>query len=78
MVIIRLSRGGSKKKPFYNIIVTNSLNSRDGRFIEKIGFYNPMINKEKNIYISIDRLNYWKSVGAQLSLSVKRIVKKNK
>ncbi len=77
MVIIRLARGGSKKRPFYNIVATDSRNRRDGRFIERVGFYNPIAKKEKgeSRRIAQDRLTYWQSVGAQLSSTVERLVK---
>ncbi|MCV2525648.1 MAG: 30S ribosomal protein S16 [Candidatus Lightella neohaematopini] len=67
MIRIRLSRCGVKNKPFYHVIVTDIRNSRDGRFIERIGFFNPVINKNNLIYINIDRLKYWKSCGASIS-----------
>jgi small subunit ribosomal protein S16 len=75
MVTIRLSRGGSRKRPFYNIVVADSRDRRDGRFIERIGFYNPVAsgNAEK-LRIDRDRLAYWKGVGAQTSDTVARIV----
>jgi len=75
MVIIRLTRGGSKKRPFYNIVATDSRNRRDGRFIERIGFYNPVATKGEALRIAQDRLTYWKGVGAQLSATVQRLVK---
>lgn len=75
MVIIRLSRGGAKKRPFYNIVATDSRNRRDGRFIERIGFYNPVASKGETLRIAQDRLSYWQGVGAQLSPTVARLVK---
>ncbi|GAB2910702.1 30S ribosomal protein S16 [Paraburkholderia jirisanensis] len=75
MVIIRLARGGSKKRPFYNIVATDSRNRRDGRFIERIGFYNPVAVKGEALRIAQDRLTHWQSVGAQLSETVQRLVK---
>ncbi len=76
MVVIRLARGGSKKRPFYNIVATDSRNRRDGRFIERVGFYNPVASgSEEGLRIAADRLTYWKSVGAQLSPTVARLVK---
>ena len=76
MVVIRLSRGGSKKRPFYNIVAADSRNRRDGRFIERIGFYNPIATeKEESIRIAQDRLSYWRSVGAQASPTVERLIK---
>ncbi|UDG83208.1 30S ribosomal protein S16 [Candidatus Vallotia lariciata] len=76
MVIIRFARGGSKKRPFYNIVATDSRNRRDGRFIERIGFYNPLPLQGKTLHIAQDRLIYWQGVGAQLSMTVARLVKK--
>jgi|SRR5882757_3279573 small subunit ribosomal protein S16 len=75
MVIIRLARGGSKKRPFYNIVATDSRNRRDGRFIERVGFYNPVATKGESLRIAQDRLTYWQGVGAQLSPTVQRLVK---
>ncbi len=75
MVTIRLSRGGSKKRPFYNIVVADSRNRRDGRFIERIGFYNPLASGgAETLRVDQDRLAYWKGVGAQTSSTVARIV----
>ena len=76
MVIIRLSRGGSKKTPFYNVVVADSRNRRDGRFIERIGFYNPMAKMgTEALRIDNDRVTHWKGHGALLSDSVNRLVK---
>lgn len=76
MVVIRLARGGAKKRPFYNIVATDSRNRRDGRFIERIGFYNPMASSgEEGLRVAQDRLTYWQGVGAQLSPTVERLVK---
>ena len=76
MVVIRLSRGGSKARPFYNIVVADKRNRRDGRFIERIGFYNPMARgAEEPLRIATDRLTYWTSVGAEPSDTVARLVK---
>ena len=75
MVVIRLARGGSKARPFYNIVVADSRERRDGRFIERIGFYNPMASgAEVGLKITADRLAYWQGVGAQLSPTVARLV----
>ncbi|NHZ35458.1 MULTISPECIES: 30S ribosomal protein S16 [Massilia] len=75
MVVIRLARGGAKKRPFFNIVATDSRNRRDGRFIERIGFYNPMAaGGEVGLRITADRLAYWQGVGAQLSPTVARLV----
>ena len=76
MVVIRLARGGSKKRPFFNIVATDSRNRRDGRFIERVGFYNPLASeKEEGLRVAQDRLAYWQGVGAQLSPTVARLVK---
>ncbi|MGE9658191.1 30S ribosomal protein S16 [Snodgrassella alvi] len=79
MVVIRLARGGSKHRPFYNIVVADSHNRRDGRFIERVGFYNPVANeKQERVRLSADRLNHWISQGAQLSEAVAKLVKEQK
>ena len=76
MVIIRLSRGGSKKRPFYHITVADSRVSRDGRFIERLGFYNPIARgAEESSRVDFERFDYWISQGAQVSDRVKLIVK---
>jgi len=76
MVVIRLSRGGSKGRPFYNIVVADKRVRRDGRFIERLGFYNPVAKEgEEGLRIAQDRLAYWKSVGAQASPTVERLAK---
>lgn len=76
MVIIRLARGGAKKRPFYNIVVTNSRNARDGRFIERLGFYNPIAaGEEIRIQLNNDRIDYWVSSGAQVSERVDYLIK---
>ena len=76
MVVIRLSRGGSKKRPFYNIIATDSQNRRDGRFIERVGYYNPIAaGKEIPLRIEMARVQHWVGHGAQLSPAVQRLIK---
>ncbi|MBU6459916.1 MAG: 30S ribosomal protein S16 [Proteobacteria bacterium] len=76
MVIIRLSRGGAKKRPFYNVVVADSRNRRDGRFIERVGFYNPVAaGKQEALRLDNERIEYWRSVGARLSDTVERLVK---
>lgn len=76
MVVIRMSRGGSKKRPFYNLVAADSRNRRDGRFIERVGFYNPVGNEgQENLRIALDRIEYWTGNGAQLSPAVARLVK---
>jgi small subunit ribosomal protein S16 len=77
MVVIRLSRGGAKNRPFYNIVVADSRNPRDGRFVERVGFYNPLAKDgEEAVRIAMDRLTYWQSKGAQASDTVMRLVRK--
>ncbi|WP_323017920.1 30S ribosomal protein S16 [Castellaniella sp.] len=76
MVVIRLARGGSKKRPFYNVVAADSRNRRDGRFIERVGFYNPLGGEtQENLRLSLDRVQHWVSNGAQLSSTVDRLVK---
>jgi small subunit ribosomal protein S16 len=75
MVKIRLSRGGAKKKPFYHIVVADSRNKRDGRRIERIGFFNPMAKgQEERLRVDLERVDYWTGVGAQLSERVQNLV----
>lgn len=75
MVVIRLSRGGAKKRPFYNIVAADSRERRDGRYLERLGFYNPMAaGSEQPLRIALDRITYWQGVGAQVSPTVKRLV----
>jgi small subunit ribosomal protein S16 len=79
MVVIRLARGGAKKRPFYNIVVADSKERRDGRFIERVGFYNPVAaGAEQPLRVAMDRLTYWEGVGARLSPTVKRLVEQSK
>ena len=76
MVVIRLSRGGSKARPFFNIVVADKRVRRDGRFIERIGLYNPIAkDTEEGLRVVQDRLTYWTGVGAQVSPTVQRLVK---
>ena len=76
MVTIRLARGGAKKRPFFNLVVADSRNARDGKFIERIGFYNPRAAEgEEALRVQLDRVTYWESQGAQLSDTVTRLVK---
>lgn len=76
MVKIRLTRGGAKKRPFYHIIVTDSRSARDGRNIERVGFYNPVATGgEKRVEINLERVNHWVSKGAQLTDKVAVLVK---
>jgi small subunit ribosomal protein S16 len=79
MVVIRLSRGGAKARPFYNIVVADKRTRRDGKFIERIGFYNPIASAgEEGLRIAADRMTYWKSVGAQASPTVERLINQAK
>lgn len=76
MVTIRLARGGSKKRPFYHVHVTDSRNSRDGRYIERIGFFNPIARgQEERLRIDAERVDYWVSKGAQVSERVTKLLK---
>ncbi|MDP2153707.1 MAG: 30S ribosomal protein S16 [Methylotenera sp.] len=76
MVIIRLARGGAKKTPFYNLVVADSRNRRDGRFIERVGFYNPSASANaEGLRIDLARVTHWQNNGAQLSDTVARLVK---
>lgn len=78
MVVIRLSRGGSKNRPFYQIVVTDSRNSRDGRYIERVGFFNPLARgSEEKLRIDNERIQYWKSNGAQPSERVAQLIKQS-
>jgi len=75
MVKIRLARGGAKKRPFYHIVVADARNKRDGRRIERIGFFNPMAKgKEERLRLDLDRVDYWSGVGAQQSERVQNLV----
>jgi small subunit ribosomal protein S16 len=76
MVTIRLSRGGSKKRPFYHVVVADSRKARDGRFIEQIGFFNPIARgQEERLRIQLDRIDHWVGLGAQLSDRVSALAK---
>ncbi|MEE9354336.1 MAG: 30S ribosomal protein S16 [Methylococcaceae bacterium] len=77
MVTIRLTRGGIKDRPFYHLVVADSRRARDGRYIERLGFFNPSAKgQEEELRINSERLQYWQSVGAQMSGRVKSLVKK--
>jgi small subunit ribosomal protein S16 len=79
MVVIRLARGGAKNRPFYNVVVADSRNRRDGRFIERVGFYNPVAaESEEGLRFTADRVNYWLGQGAQMSDTVTRLWKQAK
>jgi small subunit ribosomal protein S16 len=76
MVVIRLARGGAKKRPFFNVVVADSRNRRDGRFIERVGFYNPIANEgQEALRLSLDRIDHWQHLGAKLSDTVAGLVK---
>ena len=76
MVVIRLRRAGAKKRPFYHVVVADSRFAATGRFIEQVGFYNPIAKgKEVRLNLNLERVNYWKSVGAQPSERVERLIK---
>jgi small subunit ribosomal protein S16 len=76
MVSIRLSRAGAKKRPFYHLVVTDSRNRRDGRYIERLGFFNPVGKEaEENVRIDLERVDYWLGQGAQPSDRVASILK---
>lgn len=76
MVVIRLAHGGAKKRPFFNLVVADSRRARDGRFIERIGFYNPKAPEgQETLRIDKERLAYWQSQGARLSDTAARLVK---
>jgi len=75
MVVIRLARGGSKKRPFYNIVVAEQKNRRDGRFLERVGFYNPLASgNAETLRLALDRVDAWVKNGAQPSDAVNRLV----
>jgi small subunit ribosomal protein S16 len=78
MVVIRLARGGAKKRPFYNLVVADSRHRRDGRFIERVGFYNPIAGeREEGLRLSLDRIEFWQQRGAKLSDTVAMLVKRS-
>ena len=76
MVTIRLARAGAKKRPFYHVVVSDSQKSRDGRFIERLGYFNPIATgKAARLEVKLERVDYWVSVGAQVSDRVKSLLK---
>ena len=78
MVTIRMARGGAKKRPFYHIVVTDSRNKRDGRFIERVGFFNPIASgTEESVRIDRERVDFWLGKGAQASDRVAALLKKS-
>ena len=79
MVVIRMARGGAKNRPFYNTVVADSRMPRDGRFIEKLGYYNPKASSAEQKYrIALDRVAFWVEQGAQPSDAVKKLIKRGK
>ncbi|WP_063654762.1 30S ribosomal protein S16 [Candidatus Arsenophonus triatominarum] len=79
MVTIRLARGGAKKRPFYQIVVTDSRNARDGRFIERIGSFNPIASgKAEELRLDLDRVEHWVGLGASVSDRVSTLIKQAK
>ena len=78
MVTIRLARGGSKKRPFYHLTVADSRTARNGRFIERVGFFNPVARgQEERLRVDGDRIGYWVSQGAQVSDRVASLIKES-
>ena len=76
MVTIRLARGGAKKRPFYHLHVTDSRKSRDGRYIERIGFFNPVARgQEERLRVDLERVKFWVGEGAQISERVAQLLK---
>lgn len=76
MVTIRLALGGSKKRPFYHLTVADSRKSRNGRFIERVGYYNPVARgQEVRLNVEFDRIDYWVGQGAQISDRVQKLIK---
>jgi small subunit ribosomal protein S16 len=79
MVTIRMSRGGAKKRPFYHIVVTDNRNRRDGSYIERIGFYNPIATGgEERLRIDAERADFWSARGAQISDRVAQLWKESR
>ena len=76
MVVIRLARGGAKNRPFYNMVVADSRFRRDGRFIERVGFYNPLVPPGPDqLRVNLDRVAHWKGQGAIASDAVEKLIK---
>ena len=76
MVVIRLARAGAKKRPFYHIVVADKRSSRNGRFIERLGYFNPIAaGKEVELKIDLDRINHWINHGAQPSVRVRSLIR---
>ncbi|MFT5174089.1 MAG: small subunit ribosomal protein S16 [Gammaproteobacteria bacterium] len=78
MVTIRLARGGAKKRPYYHVVVADSRRARDGRFIERLGFFNPIaVQGQEALRLNAERIAHWQSLGAQTSPAVKKLLKKS-
>lgn len=76
MVTIRLTRGGAKKRPFYHVVVTDSRNKRDGRYIERVGFFNPVASgKDQRLQLNGERVRHWIATGAQTTGRVAALIK---
>ena len=76
MVTIRLARGGAKKKPFYHLVVTDSRNARDGRYIERLGYFNPVARgNDPTLHMDLGRIDHWVGLGAQISDRAGQLVK---
>lgn len=76
MVVIRLSRGGTNKRPFYTVVVADRREARDGRCIERVGYFNPIASgKEIPLHLNLERIQYWLSTGAQASPRVQKLIK---
>ncbi len=76
MVVIRLARGGANKRPFFSMVVADSRRAAKGKFIERVGFYDPKAPEgRESLRVNVERLKHWQGKGAQLSLTVKRLVK---
>lgn len=79
MIIIRLAKGGVKKRPFYQIVVSDCRSARDGKFIERVGYFNPIVNNNiKGIYFNMIRVNHWINQGATISKRVYTLLKHTK
>jgi len=79
MVTIRLARGGAKKRPFYHVVVADSRNARDGRYIERVGFFNPVARgQEVKLRLDTDRIEHWIGQGAKTSDRVAKLIEQNK
>ena len=76
MVVIRLSRAGAKKRPFYHMVVTDSRQRRDSNYVEELGYFNPVARgQEKRLHLNLEKITYWQGVGAQLSDRAKSLIK---